>query len=532
LRRAIDIARISARGSVILSLGMVTSNLIMALATFIIAGLLPRSDYGLYSVILVVPSFFSLFQGLGTNLAIIKYVAQYRSEGRRREIRNILTYGLIFNLLVSILLAVASFLSADYLAGEVFHRPGVGFLIKVISIGIFMTSMIATFNSIFVGFERMEFNSLTMILQAVSKCLLSPTLILLGYGLLGVIMGDVASSTITAAFSFALFILYFYRRIASNEDDNLDVEEASMKFSTSLYGTLSLMLRYGLPLSASTILNGILTQFYNFMMAIHCSDVEIADYRMATNFTVLINFFIFPISTVLFPAFSKLSIDRDRGTLRVVFQSSVKYSALLVVPASVVVMALSKPLVCTLFGEKFHDAPLYLSLIAISYLYVGAGRLTIDSLINGQGRTDVTLKLTLIMLSVGVPLGLLLIPQYGIIGLITTSLVSMVPSLAVGLWWVRREFGVSVDVASGVKIYISSGVAGLVTYLLNIYTSFTYWVSLAAGGAIFLLAYLIMILLVKAVDENDIENMSDISLGLGPLHKVINPILEMVKRLL
>ena len=76
---AIDIAKVSAKGSVALTLGMVVSNLVMALGTLLMAGLLPTEDYGLYAVVLIPNAFFNIFQGLGINSAIIKYTAQYLS---------------------------------------------------------------------------------------------------------------------------------------------------------------------------------------------------------------------------------------------------------------------------------------------------------------------------------------------------------------------------------------------------------------------------------------------------------------------
>lgn len=52
----------------------------------------------------------------------------------------------------------------------------------------------------------------------------------------------------------------------------------------------------------------------------------IGNYQVAMNFMVLISFFTTPISTVLFPAFSKLSPERDEEALHTVFQSSIKYA--------------------------------------------------------------------------------------------------------------------------------------------------------------------------------------------------------------
>lgn len=73
---------------------------------------------------------------------------------------------------------------------------------------------------------------------------------------------------------------------------------------------------YRLPLSVSTILTGLLSQFYNFLMVIYCSDSMIGNYSIALNFSMLITFFTVPIATVLFPAFSKLGSEKEMEIIK------------------------------------------------------------------------------------------------------------------------------------------------------------------------------------------------------------------------
>ena len=82
--------------------------------------------------------------------------------------------------------------------------------------------------------------------------------------------------------------------------------------------------------------------------------------------------------------------QKERETLRNVFQFSVKYAALLIVPAAAAIMALSKPLVFTLFGTKYAYAPLFLALCAASYLYSALGSLSLGNLINAKEKPQST----------------------------------------------------------------------------------------------------------------------------------------------
>jgi len=187
-----------------------------------------------------------------------------------------------------------------------------------------------------------------------------------------------AAQVVTAFVGLTLFFFRIYRKIKSE-----------MKPLRRVFrNTLSLMVKYGLPISISGILGGFLVQFYSLLLyRVVLDNVAIGNYSMAVNFVVFMAFLSGPISTTLFPAFSKLNPEKDGEVLKKVFQMSVKYASLLVVPASVALMVLSTPLIGTLFANKYSSAPMYVMLLAISGLYAGVGSLSIGSLLNGQGKT-------------------------------------------------------------------------------------------------------------------------------------------------
>jgi len=521
LSKAIRMAKLSAKGGFSLFLGVSLSTIISAVGIFIVALLLTEDEYGLYIIAFISPALMGLFRDLGINSAMIKHLAQYRSDNRTSEMRNVLASGLLFVFALGILLSIISFSLAGPLATNVFHRPETKTIIEIASVIILTESLLMASQSAFTGFEKMKFYSFTLICQASLKTFLAPLLVFLGYSTLGAVLGHTISVVVTSTLAIIIFYFIFYKKTRWTGNDGLNLSE-----------TLKTMLRYGLPLSPSIILTGFLSQFYNFLMVIYCSNSIIGNYSVALQFSVLITFFTTPITTVLFPAFSKLDSEKEVETLRIVFQSSVKYAALLTIPATVAIMALSKPLVSTLFGTKYTYAPLFLTLYAVNYLYAGLGNLSLGNFLNGQGKTKVTMKLTLIALGVGLPLSLVLIPRFEIIGLIVTTLVAGIPSLAVGLWWVKRHFGVHIDWTSSAKIFIASATAAAITYITISQLGLQDWIKLVLGGTIFLAIYLIVAPLMRAVDKSDINNLREILSDLGPLSRLFDLPLNIIEKLL
>jgi putative peptidoglycan lipid II flippase len=292
------------------------------------------------------------------------------------------------------------------------------------------------------------------------------------------------------------------------------------------------MFRYGLPLSAATIFGGFLGQFYSFMIAIYTTDLLVGNYQVALNFSVLVAFFVTPVVTVLFPTFSKINAQKEPETIKTVFQSSVKYASLLIIPATFAVMALAQPAVSTIFGEQYQFTPLYLALYVILYLYTALGFLSAGNLINSQGKTNLTLKLATISFTLGIILSLILIPKFGILGLIASHLTAGTPSLIIALWWIKKHYNATVDWKSSTKILIASATAAIPTYIISTQLSLHNWITLILGATIYLITYIITAILTGAINKTDTKTLKEILNTLGPLAPILNTPLNIIDRLI
>jgi len=519
LDKATGMAKSSARGGFKLFIGVSVSSIVTAVGLILVLRLLGDPDeYGIIITALIFPAILGLFKDWGTNSAMIKYLAQYRSENKPQSVKNVMVTGLLFELVTGGLLTLLCFLLADFLAISVFQVPEAKVLIEVASLTILADSFLKVSQSTFIGLERMEFHSLTLILNAGIRCFLAPLLVFRGYSVLGAIQGQIVAQLTAGIIGLIIFYVAFFRNPEKTAWSELDIT-----------GTLKTLLRYGLPLSVSVVIGGFLPQFYNTLLK---DTTALGNLGAAVNFTVLISFFTVPIATVLFPAFSKLKAEEEKKTLRVVFQSSVKYGALLTLPVTLMIMVLSEPLVFAVVGTEYTEAPFFLTLYSIIYLYAGLGNLSLGNFLNGQGKTQITMKLALFNLGLGSLLGWTLIPQFGVVGLILANLIAGFPSLFTGLWWIRKHFGATIDLVSSAKIFLASGIATVVTYLLLSQLNYNYWIELITGGLSFLAVYLVTAPLIRAVDKKDVRHLREMLSDLGPLSYIFNIPLKIMEKLL
>jgi O-antigen/teichoic acid export membrane protein len=145
-------------------------------------------------VALMAPGLVTLFRDWGVNSAMIKYMAQYRSENKASEVKSLLVAGLSFELISGFFLSLILFFLAGFIAANIFNRPEITPLIQVASFTVFAGALLTASQSFFTGYEKMELTSITMVCQSVLKTVLAPLLIVLGLGAFGAILGSTISS--------------------------------------------------------------------------------------------------------------------------------------------------------------------------------------------------------------------------------------------------------------------------------------------------------------------------------------------------
>ena len=537
MSKAADLAKTSTKAGFNYLWGLVISTIISSLGTIYIAILLGEAAYGLYGIVLTVPNLLFLFRDWGINNAIVRYTAQYKAENRATEIRSIFITGIIFEIAMGLILTLFSFFMAGYIADNILNRP-IAPLIQIASFSILAGGLVSAAGSIFTGTEKTTYYSIMIICQSVIKTLLIVGLVMAGLGTTGAIVGFTAS-LIIAGLVGMIFTIILYRQLPQLPTYKLKIKEYFKE-----------MIKYSAPLGILAILSGVLAQFYLMTLShFHSDNVLIGNYALANTFIILISFFAVPINTLLFPAFSKLDIKKDQLTLKNVFQYSTKYSALIVVPVTTLVMCLSTPAVNTIFPGAYTLTPLFLTLLSISYLFAAIGNLSISNIINSQGQTSLNLKLTILTATIALPMGYFLIMHYNVFGLIFTSAVAPLPSLILSIVWVKKHYNLTIDWISSAKILLSSAITAALTYLLVTFiplgdltitlTISTYSIiiphaafTLTIGAVFYILVLLGVLILTKSLSIHDLNNLRSMTTGIGPITKILHLVLNNMEKIM
>jgi len=503
----------AAQGSFILLVGQVVSTVVLAIAVIIVAGLLGSERYGEYTIVMVPVNIVTLLMDFGTNSSLTRALAIYHSSNKKSEAHNAIISGLLINIISSLAFSILIFTFSDVISESFLHRPELALLLKVASFSVFGNALINTTNAVFLGIGRIELRSINSILFAFLKSITTVILVYLGFGVLGYVEGRMIMLLVSG---FVGLILVYI--IIKNNGD-------SIKFDLN---EIRLLIKEGSPFYLTSLVGNGLNQIYSSLMVIYASTIEIGNYGVALNFAVLANFLTGPISTMLFPFFSRFK--KDDPTLQILYQDSVKYVSLITLPGAFALIALADTMITIIYSNGYPLAANFLRLYLIGYLFAGLGSISNGNLLNGQGRADVSLRCSIITLIIGGIMCLYMIPNYSIIGLIITMITAPIIGLIYSYWFIKKTYNFSFYTSSSIKLYIASFIAFLASYAFILLININRWLVLIAGGIIFIIVYLTMLKIVKVLQTRDYELFKKM-LGNRRIEKILRNIIEFYEKI-
>jgi len=513
------VATKAASGGLYLFIGNTSSTVILAVGIIIVARLLGPHDYGLYTLAITIPTLLVALSDAGMNYALVRLPAKSKSDCDPARASRLIKLGFLLKLTVSTIAFLICYASSTLIATTVLSRPELGPFIQLAALLIVFQAIYDATNNSFIGQDLMQYSAATQIMQAVLKGTLGPALVFIGLGITGAISGFVLALAAAGATGAAIL---FTRHVRSSGR------------TTSLASTeLRAMLGYGFPLYAAAILSVFLAQYQNIVLAHFASNVEVGNFGATWNFNTFMMILSYPITTVMFPMFSKMDPKSQRSDLARGFVLAVKYSSLLMIPASVAVMIFSRNLIYLTYGSGYALAPQYLVLLAAVYLLTAISYLVIGNFLSGIADTRTVLKMSVMTLAVYLPLGPALATLWGPFGLLIAYILSNATSTLYGLRQTSVKHDVRPDLrASGRIILAALGAAVPTVGLIQLDGVGVGVVNLVVGGLLYLGVYLTLAPILGAVEKQDILNLRTLLGGTRIVTVLVNPVFDYESKLL
>ena len=511
------VAEDSARSGFFLISGTTLATIILATSAILIGRFLGPELYGQYSLTLTIPSLLFLFADLGIDSGVTKFTASMRAQGATEgRLKDIIRRGLIIKAIAGITLFAICYAFADEFATLLLQRPELGFYVRLSSISILFQVILANAISGFVGLDKTEYNALATNVQALGKTISQIALVLLGFGVAGAVIGHVAGYIVASIAAAA--ILYLLLR-GKQTIENYKFKE-----------DFNRLIHYGAPLYVSAIIIGFIPLYQSFMLALFATDLDIGNFKASQNFVALLGVLSIPIATALLPAFSKLDSTHSNSTKRF-FRLANKYTSVIVVPITLLFIIFSNEMVSIIYESKYTTAATFLATYSALYLLVGIGYLTVASFFNGMGLTRMTLEINLIKFFTVIVLSPLLTGALNVQGLILAFIIANLAGTFYGSYNARKNFKVSFDTKSIIKIYVVSSASSIPPLILGL-AQLPGLFYLIIGALMFLLIYITLIPLTRIMSLTEIQMAAQLAQRIRPLTIIAKPVLKYQEKIL
>lgn len=383
--------------------GMITQYLFI----FTVARLLGPGKLGTFTLSFTVVQLVAILALLGLDNLIIRKVAAAKAANNPASLKQSFQTAATITGFSSIILSILLYVSGDFLATNIFHKPGLAEHLRVISFALPPFVWINLHAAAFRGSKNMI--GFTLFKTAIP--LINTLLILISwYGALSI--------TPTLGFTVAVIIvciLYIFSWRKFSDLGNIE-KVTSFPWKETIKESLPMMITG----SIFFILNWIDNLFIGFFRTE--ADVGIYDtaFKIASASAIILQ----AVNAIQAPVFAEFNAGGDIRKLRQSVFHSNRLLFISTLPITVI-MLLMPGFLLSFFGEEFKVGALCLSILSVSNM-LSAICGSVGILLQMTGHQIVYNRIILIAAFLSVILNILLIPKFGIVGAAIASSVAKV----------------------------------------------------------------------------------------------------------
>lgn len=391
------------RNTAILQVGNTIGNIVQALVGVLLARFLEPTAFGVYALVFSLAGLISIFMATGAQDAVTTILGE--SYAQNDHAKSTEAFGFLGKMtVITGAMALAGAFIAPYLAHVFYHDYHIGIYAGVIILASIISTTFYSFTTI--GLQvtgRIKAMTSIGLLDQMSRTLLALTFVILGFGVPGIVLGHFIGASIVCVVSYVLW-------------HRLQKEFPFIPSARELVKTMWLVpLKKYFGRSLWIAIDRNLSNLYNILpvllTGIFVAKAEVSYFKIAFSY---INFgvsFLGPIGTLLNVEFPKMNVlKRDRLAANFIRVSlyALAISAFLTTGAVIVA-----PFAFRIFyGVKYAGTIPYVRGLFVYGALMGIG-IGLGSILRALNRVTFAIKLHIVNVGLGVPLGLLIIKNFG-----------------------------------------------------------------------------------------------------------------------
>jgi O-antigen/teichoic acid export membrane protein len=412
-----------------------------------ITRLLGPAQYGIYTLALAISGFVIGFGSLNTSAYFNKNIPKFLANGQIKRIGVIIGDNLIFLCALSLLLIFIGGIFADDISKIIFGSVSYVLYVYLALFGVLWYILYATFSAVLVSFGVAKEVGISSASSLVFQAILSTSLVVLGFGAAGAILGWDAGFLI----AFLIVIYYISRHVRIELDIHGMIER------------LREVITFSIPLTAASVISTLASNFVVIFFGILLiSTSAIGQYGIAAKVGQVFDTVSGSISIVLIPMFATAIYNKHSiSKVNKLYHNTLYYNLIFTTPLVVYATVLSSDIIFTVFTYTYTLAIVYMPLISIGMLISILWNAAFYMIVS-LGRVEKVLRFTLIATTVQILSVIVLGITFGVIGVIVAYF--YIGNVVFCLLYFRElsTFGIRIKLRPILKVISSNLILGIV----------------------------------------------------------------------
>ncbi len=389
-----------AKGGGITFLGSILGRGISVITMVLLARILGAEMLGLYVLGLAILSLTAIISQLGLRTGSLRFISIYHGAGDNEKIKGVIFQSLFISFLIGTVFALIIFLSADFIADNIFNNMELASVIKLLSLAIPFFSVFMVAATIPRGFKIMKYYVYTV---NFFNPLLNLAFVLFFFVVGLTLKGAIYAKVLSIVLGMFLAIYYIPKVFP---------ELLTGKIHPSF--SISTLLVFSIPLVGVNFLHFLILWTDVLMIGYFLLPSDVGVYRVAAQVALLLTLILTAFNSIFAPLVADLYHKKRIARLDQIFKITTKWVFYLTLPAFIIIL-FSRNEILTLFGGEFVAGANVLMVLAFAQL-VNASTGGVGFALMMSGRERLEFLNTLLIAVSNIILNILLIPRYGIIG--------------------------------------------------------------------------------------------------------------------
>ena len=364
--------------------------------------------WGVFALCLALLNITSILSRMGIDVAVLRFIASFKSEKAKAKSIYIKGFKLVFPL--SICFTLLLFFFSDFIAITIFNKSQLTFYIQVISFAILPFTIIYLNAQSFRGLKKISHFAF---FQHVSKFLFAIIIFLV----ISFFTNISVERNIFYAFVAALYCVMIISTILLKKELVVKKEEKSPISNKKL-------IRTAFPMMLSTSILLIMSWADSVIIGIFKAESEIGIYNVAIRLAMISGLVLGAINSIVAPKLSEAYNNGRKKEFALIVRQSTRVIFFSSLPILIFLIIFPEFLL-SFFGSEFLIGKTTLYVLLVGQI-INAFSGSVGVIMQMTGRERLFQNILIVALIINIGMNFLLIPTYGIIGAAIASSASIV----------------------------------------------------------------------------------------------------------